>query len=30
MAKSKVSITVPEELAEQLPTDPQERQQVLI
>ncbi len=30
MAKPKVSIPVPEELAEQLPADPQERQQVLI
>jgi len=30
MAKPKISIPVPEELAEQLPADPQERQQVLI
>ena len=30
MAKSKVSIPVPEELAGQLPEDPQERQQVLV
>jgi predicted HTH domain antitoxin len=30
MAKHKVSIPVPEELEQQLPADPQERQQVLI
>ena len=30
MARSKISIPVPEELADQLPSDPQERQQVLI
>jgi hypothetical protein len=30
MARHKVSIPVPEELEEQLPADPQERQQVLI
>jgi hypothetical protein len=30
MARHKVSIPVPEELEQQLPADPQERQQVLI
>jgi hypothetical protein len=30
MARSRISIPVPEELEKQLPADPQERQQVLI